>query len=208
VTQQTAFAHGDGSGTQAAPPTFAQPTGGGVFPKPVDIVGELVMLTPVKIEQVPGYEGKGFVDRLTADTVVLTGSRRGEYPEMWWNQETIVKNAKSILRQASQGGQITPILGRLVRFPQKNNRDKYPTPEAIEAALANWRPGQPDVKFAWGLSRFSDEDAQIATAWINGDRSAAYPATPAQAAPAGAPSYGTSPQQAPATPTPVADPFA
>lgn len=204
MTQQTEFAHGDGSGTAAPPPQFAQPSGGGVFPKPTDLVGELVMLTPVKVETVPGYEGRGTVDRLTADTVVLTGARRGEYPEMWWNQETIVKNGKSILRAAQTGAPVTPILGRIVRFPQKGNRDKYPTPEAIEAALAAWRPGMPEIKFAWGLSRFSDEDMAIATAWVQGDRSAAYPATSAQAAPAGQPA----PVSAPAPAQVVVDPFA
>ena len=206
---QTAFAHGDGSGTQAATPSqqFSQPSGGGVFPKLPEILGELVMLTPSKIEQVPGYEGQGIVDRLTADTVVLTGPRRGEYPDMWWGQKTIVKNGEKMLRQAAQtGGPVTPILGRVTRFPQKNAPES--TPAETEAALANWRPGQPQVKYAWGLSKFSDEDAAIATAWLQGDRSAAMPATAAQAASAGQPApVHTQVATAPPS-TPVADPFA
>lgn len=153
-------------------PNFVPGSGGGNFPKAVELFGELIMLTPIEIETVPGYEGKGTVDRLTADTVVLTGDRQGEYPSMWWSQSPIVNAAKNVLRRGK--GDI--ILGRLYRFPQSGNKAKFPTRQAIEKALAEWRPGSPDVKFAWALETFTAEDAAIATAFLNGERALAQQA--------------------------------
>lgn len=153
------------SATGQSSPNFVSGSGGGSFPRALELLGELVMLTPIEIEKVPGYEGKGMIDRLTADTVVLTGDRAGEYPAMWWSQSPIVKAAATVLRRGN--GDI--ILGRLWRFPQSSNKAKYPTRQAIEEALANWRPGQPDVKYAWALETFTAEDAALATSYINGE---------------------------------------
>lgn len=154
------FAGASGQST----PNFVSGSGGGNFPKAIELLGELVMLTPIEIEKVTGYEGKGQIDRLTADTVVLTGDRAGEYPAMWWSQSPIVKAAATVLRRGN--GDV--ILGRLYRFPQSGNKAKYPTRQAIEEALQNWRPGQPDVKYAWALETFTAEDAALATRFIEG----------------------------------------
>lgn len=145
-------------------PKFVSGSGGGTFPKAIELLGQLVMLTPIQVETVPGYEGKGTTERLTADTVVLTGDRAGEYPSMWWGQSPIVKAAKEVLRRGN--GDI--ILGRLYRFPQTGNKAKFPTRQAIEEALQNWRPGQPDVKYAWALETFTAEDAALATKFLEG----------------------------------------
>ncbi len=146
-------------------PSFVSGSGGGTFPKAAELFGQLIMLTPIEIETVPGYEGKGTTDRLTADTVVLTGDRAGEYPSMWWGQSPIVKAAREVLRRGN--GDI--ILGRLYRFPQTGNKAKFPTRQAIEEGLANWRPGQPEVKYAWALETFTQEDAALATRFLEGD---------------------------------------
>lgn len=155
------FAGSDGRTT----PKFVSGSGGGTFPKAIELLGQLVMLTPIQVETVPGYEGKGTTERLTADTVVLTGDRAGEYPSMWWGQSPIVKAAKEVLRRGN--GDI--ILGRLYRFPQTGNKAKFPTRQAIEEALQNWRPGQPDVKYAWALEAFTPEDAELATRYLRGE---------------------------------------
>jgi len=76
----------------------------------------------------------------------------------------IVKAAKEVLRRGN--GDI--ILGRLWRFPQTGNKAKFPTRQAIEEALQNWRPGQPDVKYAWALETFTAEDAALATKFLEG----------------------------------------
>jgi hypothetical protein len=158
------FADSNGQ-TTTQKPKFVSGSGGGTFPKAIELLGELIMLTPIRVETVPGYEGKGTTERLTADTVVLTGDRAGEYPSMWWGQSPIVKAGEEVLRRGN--GDI--ILGRLYRFPQSGNKAKFPTRQAIEDALANWRPGKPDVKFAWALETFTPEDAALATRFIEGD---------------------------------------
>lgn len=153
-----------GSNGSAPAPKFVSGSGGGNFPKATELFGELIMLTPVEVETVPGYQGKGTTERLTADTVVLTGEHAGEFPAMWWGQSPIVKAAQQVLRRGT--GDI--ILGRLYRFPQTANKAKFPTREAIEAGILAWRPGQPEVKFAWALETFTDEDQKIAEAYFAG----------------------------------------
>lgn len=153
------------STTEKAKPKFVSGSGGGNFPKAADLFGELVMLTPVEVETVPGYEGKGTTERLTADTVVLTGPHQGEYPSMWWGQSPIVAAGKRVLRK----GDDSIILGRLYRFPQAGNKAKYPTRQDIEKALKRWRPGKPDVNFAWALEQFDEDDAELAERYLDGD---------------------------------------
>lgn len=159
------FTAGGNTATEPEKRTFVSGSGGGNFPKAADLFGALVMLTPVEVETVPGYEGKGTTERLTADTVVLDGPHQGEYPSMWWSQSPIVSAAKAVLRKNK--GEI--ILGRLYRFPQSSNKAKYPTRQDIEKALARWRPGRPDVNFAWALEKFTEEDQELAERYLDGD---------------------------------------
>jgi hypothetical protein len=77
------------------------------------------------------------VDQLTADLVILDGPRAGEeYDSMWFNQQPIVKAAQAALRKG-----VPSILGRVHRYPRNDDKGKYPDREALEAALASWRPG-------------------------------------------------------------------
>lgn len=164
---QTATAPADPFATPSGDP-FGQPAaGGGTYPKPQDLIGELVMLTPEKIETVADNFNKGnMVDRLTADTVVLSGDRAGEsFDSMWWNQTSVVKAGAAALRKNQR-----MILGRLRRFPisedvkaGKFNRGDW---QAIETALANWTPKSPAVRFAVALDLFTDEDAAVARAYL------------------------------------------
>lgn len=153
------------TGEEAPARKFVSGSGGGNYPKAADLFGALVMLTPIEVETVPGFEGKGTAERLTADTVVLDGPCQGEYPSMWWGQSPIVNAGKQSLRR--DDGSI--ILGRLYRFPQAGNKEKYPTREAIETALAKWRPGKPEVRYAWALEKFTDEDQALAEKYLDGD---------------------------------------
>lgn len=155
----------------APSPKFVSGTGGGNYPKAADLYGALVMLTPVQVETVPGFEGKGTAERLTADTVVLDGDFQGEFPSMWWGQSPIVKAGKEALRR----GDGSIILGRLFRFPQSGNKDKFPTREALEKAIASWRPGKPEIRYAWALEKFSDEDQALAQSYLQGDLTLSQP---------------------------------
>jgi hypothetical protein len=164
------FVNGDGT---ARKPQFKSGSGGGKFPKKEELFGELVMLTPVEVVKVQKYKGKPgeTSERLTADTVVLTGQFAGEeFSEMWWTPDGIIKTAKAELRKPVD--QRNPILGRLIRFPQNATRDEYPTAEAIEAGIVafNERKIKEMPGFAWGLSQFTQEEEDIAVAYLNGDR--------------------------------------
>jgi hypothetical protein len=164
------FAQADGSTSinpNAGDP-FSQPSGGGSYLKPVDLFGALILLTPIKIEEVKDNFDKGadpkLVERLTADTVVLDGVHAGkEFDAMWWSNAPIVGSGKAALERRSGA-----ILGRLFRFPigEDKKAGKYQTPADIEAALTAWRPGMPNVRFSWKLAPFNPEDAQVARAYL------------------------------------------
>lgn len=144
---------------------FSQPVGGGEYPKIAELFGALIMLRPGEIKKVPDNFNKGQeVDQLTADTIVLTGERAGEeYADMWWNNAPIVKAARHAMKNGSPA-----ILGRLYRYPTNDDvkAGKYKTREDVETALANWRPGTPNVRFAWVLENFTDADRQIALEYL------------------------------------------
>lgn len=154
----------DGSAPAGDP--FGQPsTGGGSYPRVYELFGELVLIKPIKIETVPSKHNEGqMVDRLTADTVVLTGEFAGEeYDGMHWYQAPIAGAGKTAMKQG-----VPAILGRVLRFPtaQDKKSGTYSTKEDVEAALANWKVGQPNIRFAWALEQFTEEDANIARAYI------------------------------------------
>lgn len=167
------FAQSDGSistnpnATPAGDP-FDQPTGGGEYPKPINLLGALLLISPVKIDEVADkFSDKpgATVKRLSADTVVLTGDRAGEsFSEMFWSQKPIVAAAETAMRNG-----VSAILGTLRRVPigQDKKENKYPTLEDFETALENWRPsmGAP-IRSAWILERFTEEDAKIARDYL------------------------------------------
>jgi hypothetical protein len=160
------FAQPNGSSATATIDPFGQPTGGGTYPKVADLFDALVLLTPIKIDAVPdkfaNVPGK-MVDQLTADLVILDGPRAGEeYDSMWFNQQPIVKAAQAALRKG-----VPSILGRVHRYPRNDDKGKYPDREALETALASWRPGSgPAPSYAWALSPFDENDAQKARAYL------------------------------------------
>jgi hypothetical protein len=168
------FAQSDGSvsvNPNAAPAEdpFAQPSGGGDFPKLNELFGMLLLISPKLIEEVPDKFSSvvpaPMVKRLTADTTVLTGLRAGEtFEAMYWSQKPIVSAARSAMDKG-----VPAILGTLRRVPigQDKKENKYPTLEAFEAALEAWRPamGAP-IRFAWILDKFTEGDAQIAREFL------------------------------------------
>lgn len=151
---------------------FAQPaSGGGTFPKAGELIGELVMLSPTKIEQQQKYRAPAgeMQDRLTATTVVLTGERAGQsYDEMWWTNSSIVKAGRAAM---SKGQRM--ILGRLRRFPinedVKAGKFKAGDWEGVEAALKTWAADPLKVEkpsFAICLDQYTEEDAAVAREYL------------------------------------------
>jgi hypothetical protein len=169
--------NGAGNGKPEGDP-FGQPATGGNFPKLADLWGCLIMITPRKIEEVPDNFNKGqTTNRLTADVLVIDGppvelvTSNGlpepsdtyskfigrNFPRMWINSGPIVKAADVALDEGTKA-----ILGRLWRFPVSDDKDKYEDRWELERALNNWRPGQAQIRSAWSLERYTDEDAALA----------------------------------------------
>lgn len=155
------FAQNEGNEFDAEDP-FGQPAGGGNYPKAEELNGCLIMLTPVKVEEVQKYRGKPgeMSERLSADTFVIDGERAGEeFDSMYWSQLPIVNAAKSAQRKG-----VKAILGRLRRFPisedVKNGKFERGDWEAIEAAIA--KGGKNVPQFAWVLDKYTEDDAKAA----------------------------------------------
>jgi hypothetical protein len=158
---------------------FGQPAGGGGFPKVADLFGCLLLIKPIKVESVPDYQDRTKMrDQLTADVTVIDGPPEPyagtepnpyvgkTYNNMWLNNKTLVTAGEAALRDGTPA-----ILGRLWRFPQTSEvkAGKYTDRHDLEAKeaeiQANWRPGMPapePPKIAWGLEKYTDEEAQMA----------------------------------------------
>lgn len=146
---------------------FAAATGGGVYPKMNDLEGKLVLLRPSVEERVPGYQGKGTQQRITADTVVFEDDGSFEvFDDMYWSQAGVVPSC----RKALKPGSLPYVLGRLQMFPAKTSKDAgIDTPEKLGEALAAWaKKGGKGEKpqFFWGLDAFTDEDAAHARKYL------------------------------------------
>lgn len=116
----------------------------GAYPKPEDLDGSLLLLTPIKVENIPNrpeYVAKGAperVDRASVDTVVFGPDGVEEYDEMFWSQAAIVNACKKELKPNAKGMQ----LGVLVKVATAAARDKLKigdTPEDYAKAYRAWK---------------------------------------------------------------------
>jgi hypothetical protein len=164
------FAQPSGNIATATIDPFGQPTGGGGgYPKPIDLLDTLLLITPIKVEVERNQYNPEGVKTLHADVVILDGPRVGEeYNDMWWNQTSVVKAAEAAMR-----AQVPSVLGRLRRFPMNEDKKagKYATAEDIEKAFVTWKPGMANVRFAWALDKFTEDDARKARAYLAGKAS-------------------------------------
>lgn len=148
---------------------FSSTGGAGNFPQLSGIVGDLVMLTPIEIEMVPGYKakpGEPLKPRLTADTVVLTGPSAGSYDGMWWGQQGIVKKGEQILKRSSD----EMILGRLVRLPKKDS--DFESREELEEAFSQGGRNAPrGTDYFWVIEDGDTRaaDIELATKYLDGE---------------------------------------
>lgn len=164
------FASASGATTATVAPgedPFAQPASSS-FPKLYEMFGCLLLIKPTELGKGPDYNDKTkLVDRITADVTILDGEPEGEWEvgqvisEMYLSQASLIGVLKPALRKNGM------ILGRLHRAPTKDNKDKYPTPEALEAAMAKVKPGQPQINYTWKLAEFTPEDAAKARDFLS-----------------------------------------
>lgn len=144
----------------AAPPKFAG-TGAG-FLTQAALVGELIAAKPVGIER-GEYQGRETV-RLKCDVVVLTGPNKGEHPNVLFSGGKIIEQGQRILDTKAD----EVLLGRMTRQPMKAFKAQWPTPAALEAALADPAVAVPITAYAWLIPDANASDIQIATEYYTG----------------------------------------
>lgn len=146
---------------------FGTPTSGGAYPKMDDLEGKLLLCRPSKIETVPGYQGKGTTERVTADVTVFDTDGSAEtFDDMYLSQAGIVPS----MRKALKPGNPPFVLGVVRKFPSKTaKKDGIDTTEKLEAALTEWlKKGGKGEKpqFAWGLDQPDDEQKNTARQYL------------------------------------------
>lgn len=180
MTQTDPFATPDAKSTAPAPQDFGQPTGGGGYPKPIELNGSLLILeVGGSITMQPGQnkDDNGqpiMVKRAEATThVVLAGPDAAEYAgqsfdDMFWSQMSMVK---SLEKAAAKGQKM--LLGTLRRFPQNVEKGKpngCQTWQEIEQAFDDYRDRKrrDEPKFAWALEQYTEADAVAAREYLAG----------------------------------------
>lgn len=152
-------------------PTFASTTGrqmpkiegtgsGGAFIRQANLLGELIIITPVKVEIGKFNEGKPDereTKKLIADVVVLTGANAGEHPGVWISGGKLIELGQTIIDQKLD----SVIAGRMIRQPLKKYRTAWPTPEALEEAIADPKVVVPSNAYAWLVPNASAEDTAM-----------------------------------------------
>jgi hypothetical protein len=140
------------------------------FPKIPDLVGALIMISPIKVEQVPNTFKSGELSaRLTADVVVFDGSHEGDYTNMWLSQAVFIRTAEPILRK--NNGQ--KVLGRLRRVPKPEHLEIWPDSEALEKGFTEQGPGKPGPafnSFTWVIDAPTAADKARALGYLDGSQ--------------------------------------
>jgi len=155
---------GSTSGKQA--PKIAG-TGTGTFVTQKALVGELVIATPVSIKIGKYNEGKPDereTRQLVADMVVLTGPHKGEHPGIYLSGGKIIDKGVEILEAKED----TVLAGRMIRTPLKKYRAQWPTPEALERAIADPSIVVPDNGYVWLIPDANEADMAKVMAYYGG----------------------------------------
>ena len=192
------FGNTNGSNAQQAP-KFGS-TGAPARPKLDQLVGELVIIEPKRLQKVAKYDNRDDAfetltdaqkqDRLIADVVALTGPLVGEYPGMWVQQSTIVREAKRILNitsdttevrfspegepsehYLSDGEPLDEVLaGRVIRKPKKSSGFK--TPAELEDAIkaAGGTKMFNNSTYSWVVETMNSADTKLAMAYYESGR--------------------------------------
>lgn len=146
-------------------PKFAG-TGGG-FLTQASLIGELVACKPVEVVRGKFNEGKPNereTVRLKVDVVVLTGPNKGEHPNILLSGGKIIEQGQRIMDEKAD----EVLLGRMVRTPLKDYKAQWPTPAALETAIADPNVVVPSNSYAWLIPDASAADQALATAYYEG----------------------------------------
>ncbi len=144
--------------------TFGAPSRG-AFPKLDELEGRLLLVTPSKVQTVPGYKNVGTQERITADVAVLDGENPETYDDMYLSQKGLVPMLKKCLKPGNK----PQVLGRLEMTATTEWADKAEKAGGIKALLEEWaRKGAKGEKpqFFWNLVEFTPEDAALARAYL------------------------------------------
>lgn len=153
------------TGTATADDPFGDPTRG-KYPKVAELLHKLLVLRPVKVEQVQRPNSKDMQDRWSVDTYVFEEDGTvTEYDAMYWSQTGIA----SAMAKAAKSGK--PVIGTLHLFPAQNTKKTYSTEdqllqdEAVKFWLGRGGVGLPPTPVAWGLEPATPEQRQRAATW-------------------------------------------
>jgi hypothetical protein len=157
------------AGTSGKSAPKVEGTGGnsGSFVRQTNLVGELVIATPVEV--IHGLYNEGKPDerptrKLSADVVVLTGPHAGNHPAMHLSGGKIVDKGVEILDAKSD----TVLAGRMTRVPLKKYREAWPTAEALEIAIADPKVVVPGNAYVWLIPDASAADMAKVMAYYQG----------------------------------------
>lgn len=146
---------------------FRDPSGGGNFPKPAELLHKLLIMVPVSssIQQRDGQPPK---ERWDIDTTVLHEDGTFDtYDKMWWEQTAIASEAAKAFRGKY------PLRGTLHLVPAQASKKKFANEEelladeAIQFWLGRGGAGMPPTQVAWVLQAATPEQAKLTIAWWN-----------------------------------------
>ncbi len=146
---------------------FADPSRGS-FPKVGELLHKLLVMTPVKVEQVPDKNNPGKMqDRWSIDTTVIHEDGSFDtYDSMYWSQKSIAEAA----RKAQKEGR--PLLGTLHVFPVMASKSRFANEAELLADedIQRWISrgvGNPPTQVAWALEPANSEERTKAIKWWN-----------------------------------------
>lgn len=148
------------SSTSGSMPTIQGTGTCGGFVRQTNLIGQLVVVRPVKVVTSLYNEGKPDQredKKLIADVVVLTGEHAGEHAGVWLSGGKIIE-----LGQAIIDDQLDSVLaGRMTRKPLKKFAKVWATPAELEEAIADPLVVVPSNAYAWLIPNPGPEDLAL-----------------------------------------------
>lgn len=145
--------------------TFGTPTRG-AYPKVGELLHKLLILIPVKVEQVPDQNNAGKLqERWSIDTIVVDPDGTAvEYDSMYWSHKSIAAAAAKAMKDKR------PMLGTLHLFPVMATKKRYATETELltDQDIVRWierGSGLPPTPVAWALEPATVAEKAVALKW-------------------------------------------